>query len=152
MPLFRGHALRSIAIAGLVVLGAHQLIRHLPDTLHALTVTQTSVAIVALSSLMLVTVAHHQRGGRVMTQTQEEMVLIGAFGLFWLSVLVALRAFGTRGDVVGASGLGAAGSWAGLGLDDRMRMPRLHQDYSSWGTAGAYRRAGRALGRPYDAW
>lgn len=41
-----------------------------------------------------------------MTQTQEEMVLIGAFGLFWLSVLVALRAFGTRGDVVGASGLG----------------------------------------------
>lgn len=62
----------------------------------------------------------------MMTQTQEEMILIGAFGLFWLctsspssqlrkaltrgmlslsftqtntAVLVALRAFGTRGDV-----------------------------------------------------
>lgn len=88
------------------------------------------------------TVAHHQRGGRMMTQTQEEMILIGAFGLFWLctsspsshlrkaltqrlpsypsftqtntAVLVALRAFGTRGDVAAdplmnmytASGLG----------------------------------------------
>ncbi len=66
-----------------------------------------------------------------MTQTQEEMILIGAFGLFWLctfsyllsrsriqqqnalrittAVLVALRAFGTRGDVNpmnAASGLG----------------------------------------------
>ncbi|KLO14970.1 hypothetical protein SCHPADRAFT_287356 [Schizopora paradoxa] len=84
MPLFRGHVLRSVAIAGLAILGAHQLIRHLPDTVHILTLTQTSVAIVALSSLMLFTVAHHQRGGRMMTQTQEEMVLIGAFGLFWL--------------------------------------------------------------------
>lgn len=91
-----------------------------------------------------------------MTQTQEEMILIGAFGLFWLSVLVALRAFGTRGDVNpmnAASGLGAD-SWMGRGLDDRMRMrmPGVHYRYSSWGTAEQYRRAGRALGRPYDAW
>ena len=29
------------------------------------------------------TVAHHRRSGQVFTQDQEEMILIGAFGLFW---------------------------------------------------------------------
>jgi len=28
-------------------------------------------------------VAHHRRSGQVFTQDQEEMILIGAFGLFW---------------------------------------------------------------------
>jgi len=58
--------------------------------------TSTSVAILALSSLAILTVAHHTRQGQVLTQTQEEMLLIGAFGLFWLSFLVILRAFRSR--------------------------------------------------------
>jgi hypothetical protein len=29
------------------------------------------------------TIAHHRRSGQVFTQDQEEMILIGAFGLFW---------------------------------------------------------------------
>jgi len=36
----------------------------------------------------------------VVSQTQEEMILIGAFGLFWLAFLVALRAFRQRNAVV----------------------------------------------------
>ena len=28
-------------------------------------------------------VAHHRRNGQVFTQDQEELILIGAFGLFW---------------------------------------------------------------------
>ena len=27
---------------------------------------------------------HHLREGHLLTQTQEEMILIGGFGLFWL--------------------------------------------------------------------
>ena len=27
---------------------------------------------------------HHMREGQLLTQTQEEMILIGGFGLFWL--------------------------------------------------------------------
>jgi hypothetical protein len=27
---------------------------------------------------------HHMREGHLLTQTQEEMILIGGFGLFWL--------------------------------------------------------------------
>ena len=27
---------------------------------------------------------HHMREGQLLTQTQEEMLLIGGFGLFWL--------------------------------------------------------------------
>lgn len=65
------------------------------------------------------TVSHHRNGGQVVSQTQEEMILIGAFGLFWLgetpshrdgrtadprgpaaAFLVALRAFRQRNAVV----------------------------------------------------
>jgi hypothetical protein len=35
------------------------------------------------SLFLFSTVAHHRRSGQVFTQDQEEMILIGAFGLFW---------------------------------------------------------------------
>ncbi|GJJ07463.1 hypothetical protein Clacol_001665 [Clathrus columnatus] len=65
MPLFRHHPFRSIGYV-------------------AFSLTSSSVAILALSSLAIMIVAHHTRQGQIMTQTQEEMLLIGAFGLFWL--------------------------------------------------------------------
>jgi hypothetical protein len=34
-------------------------------------------------SYLLSIVAHHRRNGQVFTQDQEELILIGAFGLFW---------------------------------------------------------------------
>lgn len=36
---------------------------------------------------------HHAREGQVMTQTQEEMVLIGGFGLFWLGTSRSKRTY-----------------------------------------------------------
>jgi len=51
-----------------------------------------AVAFIALAAAALFVIAHHKRGHhRVMNQTQEEVVLIGLFGLFWFAFLVGLR-------------------------------------------------------------
>lgn len=98
MPLFRHHPFRSAAYAAGLAIVAHILHKFIPATHFAFSLTSTSVAILALSSLAIMIVAHHTRQGQIMTQTQEEMLLIGAFGLFWLSFLVILRAFRARGE------------------------------------------------------
>ncbi|KIY71414.1 hypothetical protein CYLTODRAFT_121929 [Cylindrobasidium torrendii FP15055 ss-10] len=81
----------------------------------ALRFTQTVVAILAIIGLLYFVGMHHAREGQVMTQTQEEMVLIGGFGLFWLAVLLAWRSGYTTGEPghyadTGSSGY--PGSWA----------------------------------------
>ncbi|KAJ6485034.1 hypothetical protein C8R47DRAFT_1130617 [Mycena vitilis] len=43
----------------------------------------------AVSGLIFLITMHHRRDGHLLTQTQEEMVLIFCFGLFWMSVLLA---------------------------------------------------------------
>ncbi|KAF8484295.1 hypothetical protein JB92DRAFT_3029858 [Gautieria morchelliformis] len=96
MALFRHNRLRSALYAGGLAILVHIFHRFIPTSHFAFSLTSTSVAILALSSLAIMTVAHHTRQGQVMTQTQEEMLLIGAFGLFWLSFLVILRAFRNR--------------------------------------------------------
>jgi hypothetical protein len=40
-------------------------------------------------------VTHHRRSGQVFTQDQEEMILIGAFGLFWFGKSQVRFFFGT---------------------------------------------------------
>ncbi|KAJ7781226.1 hypothetical protein B0H16DRAFT_611751 [Mycena metata] len=52
---------------------------------HVFHLTQTSVAILAVSGLIFLITMHHRREGHLLTQTQEEMVLIFCFGLFWMS-------------------------------------------------------------------
>lgn len=47
---------------------------------------------------MLLVMLHHRREGQLLTQTQEEMVLIAGFGLFWVATLLGWRAF-THGSV-----------------------------------------------------
>lgn len=63
----------------------------------SLNLTQTTVALLALAAVTILVVAHHRTQGQFLTQTQEEMVLIGAFGLFWLALLVTLRVIRQRG-------------------------------------------------------
>ncbi|KAL5507978.1 hypothetical protein ACEPAH_5596 [Sanghuangporus vaninii] len=96
MALFRGHMLRSIFIAGVLFLTARYINKRMPDSLYTFTVTQTSIAIIAISTLMLLVIQHHRRQGRVLTQTQEEMLLLGGFALFSLAAFVAHRAYGQR--------------------------------------------------------
>ncbi|OSD04287.1 hypothetical protein PYCCODRAFT_1433673 [Trametes coccinea BRFM310] len=59
---------------------------------------QTSVAILAIASLGLMVVTHHRRNGELLTQTQEEAVLIVAFGLMWFALLIGWRALQQRGS------------------------------------------------------
>ncbi|KAI0081815.1 hypothetical protein K474DRAFT_1656216 [Panus rudis PR-1116 ss-1] len=54
---------------------------------------QSSVAILALAAVAVLVVMHHRSEGRMLTQTQEEMILIGAFGLTWFAILVGVRAY-----------------------------------------------------------
>ncbi|KAI0307331.1 hypothetical protein B0F90DRAFT_1687444 [Multifurca ochricompacta] len=96
MSLFTGNLRRSIGAGLISVFTGTLLMWTLPPNLRAFTLAQTSVAILAIGSLMIFIVAHHRRNGQVLTQDQEEMVLIGAFGLFWFAFFVTWRAFRQR--------------------------------------------------------
>ena len=50
------------------------------------------VALVGLAALTLFILAHHRKGGqsRIINQTQEEVILIGIFGLFWVGAYNSL--------------------------------------------------------------
>jgi len=78
--------------ASFVAVIAHLGQRLLPQTLFAAIMAEGAVAFIALAAAALFVIAHHKRGHhRVMNQTQEEVVLIGLFGLFWFAFLVGLR-------------------------------------------------------------
>ncbi|KIJ56674.1 hypothetical protein M422DRAFT_22828 [Sphaerobolus stellatus SS14] len=120
MPLFRHNPFRSAAYAAGLAVAVHILHKFIPESHFAFSMTSTSVSILALSSLAIMIVAHHTRQGQIMTQTQEEMLLIGAFGLFWLSFLVILRAFRSRGvEQPAAAGADSAGPIARTGEGSR---------------------------------
>ncbi|OBZ76160.1 Ubiquitin-conjugating enzyme E2 8 [Grifola frondosa] len=96
MALFQGRIARSVTAAALAAAGAHAVMKFIPSSLQTFNLMQSSVAILALASLAVLVVAHHSRNGQLLTQTQEEMILIGAFGLTWFAILIALRAFRQR--------------------------------------------------------
>lgn len=94
MPLFRENPIRSTAAAAIGLVIAYTASSYLssPSAFH---VTQTTVALLALAAFMVLVTLNHRREGRegpLMTQTQEEIVLIGSFALFWLAVMLAWRA------------------------------------------------------------
>ncbi|TBU59105.1 hypothetical protein BD310DRAFT_925704 [Dichomitus squalens] len=68
-----------------------------PNSVQTYSLMQTAVAILAIASLAVMVVTHHRRDGALLTHTQEEMVLIAAFGLMWFAVLLGWRAFQQRG-------------------------------------------------------
>ncbi|KAG8821708.1 Hsp90 cochaperone [Serendipita sp. 399] len=69
----------------------------IPQSAFSRIVAEMAVAFVSLTALTLFIIAHHRRGkGRVMNQTQEEVVLIGIFALFWFAFLIGLRAWNDR--------------------------------------------------------
>jgi len=92
MPLFRDHPVRSCAAVAVALAVSHFLAK-LTSFFHAFQLTQTSVAILAITSLMFLVTMHHRREGHLLTQTQEEILLIGGFGLFWMALLLAWRAW-----------------------------------------------------------
>ncbi|KAJ7228660.1 hypothetical protein GGX14DRAFT_554733 [Mycena pura] len=54
-----------------------------------------ALSILAVSGLILT--MHHRLDWQLLTQTQEEALLIFCFGMFWMSVLLAWRALRAHG-------------------------------------------------------
>jgi len=89
---FSGAPIQASVYASLLAVIAHLAQRLLPQTLFAAIMAEGAVAFIALAAVALFVIAHHKKGHhRVMNQTQEEVVLIGLFGLFWFAFLVGLR-------------------------------------------------------------
>ncbi|KAJ7129654.1 hypothetical protein C8R44DRAFT_777334 [Mycena epipterygia] len=105
MALFRDHPIRSAATVAAVLFGAH-VASLFVSLFHVFHLTQTSVAILAVSGLIFLITMHHRREGHLLTQTQEEFLLISCFGLFWMAVLLGWHALGAqRGNPSSTSGL-----------------------------------------------
>ncbi|EKM59068.1 uncharacterized protein PHACADRAFT_25192 [Phanerochaete carnosa HHB-10118-sp] len=114
-PLFRGHPLQSIAAAAGAALVAIGLARAIPAATHLhqdfYSLTQTTVAVLALACMAFLVVMHHRQDGRFLSQTQEELILIVGFGLLCLAVVVASRAYREQPVGIGrASGAGVGSS------------------------------------------
>ncbi|KAI0774311.1 hypothetical protein C8Q74DRAFT_824732 [Fomes fomentarius] len=101
MSLFQGRVARSALYAGGAVVLAHLVARLVPDSVQTFSLMQTAVAILAIASLAVMVVTHHRRAGNMLTHTQEEMVLITAFGLMWFAILLGWRAYQQRGIAPG---------------------------------------------------
>ncbi|TFY54069.1 hypothetical protein EVJ58_g9079 [Rhodofomes roseus] len=79
-PLFRDRTVRSVTSAALAAFAAHFLTGMIPHTMHTYNLLQSSVAMLALASLSIL-------NGQFLSQTQEEVILIAAFGFFWLGTI-----------------------------------------------------------------
>lgn len=81
----------------IIIFGGYQLVGYLPSSHNVLHLTQTFVALLAIAALVVLVTQHHLREGQVLTEAQEELILIGGFGLFWLAMMVAWQAYSSRG-------------------------------------------------------
>ncbi|KAJ7507827.1 hypothetical protein B0H11DRAFT_1705179 [Mycena galericulata] len=124
MALFRDHPIRSIASVAAALFIAH-VVSLFVSLFHVFHLTQTSVAILAASGDPGREITmHHRRDGHLLTQTQEEMVLIFSFGLFWMAVLLgwrALRAEGPGGSPSSSGGLEGVNAGSGAQAARRER-------------------------------
>jgi len=91
----------------------------IPDSMHAFTLTQASLALLAISSVMIMIYLQSKGGSdhegerqgdgdgdgdgegegenNLQSHTRQEIMLIAAFGFFWFAFRVALRAMNRRG-------------------------------------------------------
>jgi len=94
MALFSEHPVRHVLKAILALAAVHVIMKFMPQSIQILHLTQTSVTIIAIAALVFLVVLHHRsESGRVLSQTQEEMIIIAAFGAFWFAFLIAMRTF-----------------------------------------------------------
>ncbi|KAG1806793.1 uncharacterized protein HD556DRAFT_1523126 [Suillus plorans] len=95
MALFTDHPVRHVLKGIFALVMGHVIMKFLPHSVQVIHLTQTSVTILAIGALIVLVVKHHRTGGenRVLSQGQEELILIAAFGAFWLAFLLAMRAW-----------------------------------------------------------
>jgi len=109
MPLFRDNPIRTGAIVTVALFVGHYATK-LMSSVYAFHLTQTSVAILAIAALVFLVTIHNRREAQFLSQTEQEMILIGGIALFWIAALVAWR--GIRGESSGGSGVAKAVSTA----------------------------------------
>jgi hypothetical protein len=118
MPLFRDHPLRSTVCIVIAVVFGHIVTKAL-SSLYAFHLTQTSIAILGISGFMLLIAMNHRRGEgenhHVLTQMQEEMLLIMGFSLLYIAISLGWRATTGRGTVPETSPLAHGGEAPGRG-------------------------------------
>ncbi|KAG1833155.1 hypothetical protein EV424DRAFT_1367344 [Suillus variegatus] len=95
MALFTDHPVRHVLKGIFALVMGHMIMKFLPHSVQVIHLTQTSVTILAIGALIVLVVKHHRTAGenRVLSQGQEELILIAAFGAFWLAFLLAMRAW-----------------------------------------------------------
>ncbi|EIM88434.1 uncharacterized protein STEHIDRAFT_120604, partial [Stereum hirsutum FP-91666 SS1] len=87
MTLFRERLAQSLVLAGGAAFSGWTLMKLIPHSMLSFTLTQTSVAFLAIASLMVFIIAHHRRSGDLLDQRQEELTLIAAFGFLFFAML-----------------------------------------------------------------
>jgi len=120
-------------MAGLVGLLLYIIVPNIPLSLEAMTAAQTAVTVISLSMLMLLVVTHHRRGGNIVSQAQEEIILIASFGLFWLALMLAYRAFRNVwfGEEVASIAEDVAQAYNTPAYWDRYRAATIQQGWRS---------------------
>ncbi|KAG1907171.1 uncharacterized protein F5891DRAFT_359787 [Suillus fuscotomentosus] len=86
MALFTDHPVRHVLKGIFALVMGHVIMKFLPHSVQVIHLTQTSVTILAIGALIVLVVKHHRTAGenRVLSQGQEELILIAAFGAFCL--------------------------------------------------------------------
>jgi len=105
MSLFTDNTRRTGALVMISVVVAHVLDFLIPRSMQAYSLVQAAVAMLSLSALMFFIYTHHNNGGNLITVRNEEHIIVGAFGLFWLAMLVLWRAMrqGSGGSLAAAA-------------------------------------------------
>lgn len=96
MAIF-AHPFRSVLKAILALVAGHIIMKLLPHSIQVIHLTQTSVTVLVIAALVYFIVKHHNNEGQRMTDTQAELTIIVAFGVFWFAFLLAMRAFNQSG-------------------------------------------------------
>ncbi|KIK97149.1 hypothetical protein PAXRUDRAFT_136878 [Paxillus rubicundulus Ve08.2h10] len=94
MALFTEHPFRHVMKAIFALVVGHVIMKMMPHSIRKAVIhlTQTSVTVLAIGALIFL--QQNQRAeGQALSQNHQELILIGAFGAFWLAFLLAMRAF-----------------------------------------------------------
>jgi len=117
MTLFSQNPIRSAATAAIVVCMAHFGTMVL-SSLHAFQLTQMSIAILSISTLLFMIMMHHRMEGQMISQSQEEMAVIAIFALLWVAFLVGYKSYTMK------QGGGNIGTSSGV--------PQVSQELPAW--------------------
>jgi len=129
MALFTDNRIRSAATVAMVLCIAHVASLFI-SFFHIFHLTQAALSILAVGGLMYLLTMHHRLDWQLLTQTQEETLLIFCFGMFWMSVLLAWRALRAQGGSGAGVPDGSAeiyearrqGAVRGAGMDSSRQM------------------------------